>query len=212
MDFVNVKSVDKERKVMKKLMTAGVITSAILLTCTVVPAEAACREAGTCSNPAMNKFEASKKMARKTTATVKKRTHAARGSGMRMKIRTARSKAPTASQNRVVALISAMAPAQGVPTWFALKIAKVESGYNSHLRGRAGEYGVYQLKCATARGIGFSGNCSALLDPAVNVRYGIRHLALAMRSSGGNLKLAASKHNGGLGRKTQIAGYVAKIF
>ncbi len=111
-----------------------------------------------------------------------------------------------------MALIKAMAPSYGVPTWFALRIAKVESGYNSRLRGRAGEYGVYQLKCNTARGIGFSGSCSALLDPSVNVRYGLRHLALAMKSSGGNLRLAASKHNGGLGRKTQIAGYVAKIF
>jgi soluble lytic murein transglycosylase-like protein len=112
----------------------------------------------------------------------------------------------------VVALIKAMAPAQGVPTWFALRIARVESNYNPSLRGRAGEYGVFQLKCATAKGIGFSGNCSALLNPRVNIQYGLRHLALAMKSSRGNLRLAASKHNGGLGRKTEIRGYIAKVF
>ena len=116
------------------------------------------------------------------------------------------------AKGRVVGLITSMAPGQGVPTWFALRIAKVESGYNPHLRGRAGEYGVFQLKCATAKGIGYRGNCSGLLDPRTNVRYGLRHLALAMKSSRGNLRLAASKHNGGLGRKTMVAGYVAKIF
>ena len=114
--------------------------------------------------------------------------------------------------SHVVQLIKSMAPSHGVPTWFALRIAHVESGYNPRLRGRAGEYGVFQMKCATAKGIGFRGNCSALLDPAVNVRWGLRHLSLAMKSSRGNLRLAASKHNGGLGRKTEVRGYVAKVF
>ena len=118
----------------------------------------------------------------------------------------------SSGERDVTAMIKAMAPQHGVPTWFALKIAKVESNYNPSLRGAAGEYGVFQLKCATAKGIGFSGNCSALLDPSVNVRYGLKHLALAMKSSRGNLRLAASKHNGGLGRKTEVRGYVAKIF
>jgi soluble lytic murein transglycosylase-like protein len=105
-----------------------------------------------------------------------------------------------------------MAPSYGVPTWFALRIAKVESGYNPHARGRAGEYGVFQLKCATARGIGFRGNCRSLLDAATNVRYGLKHLSLAVRSSRGNLKLAASKHNGGLGRKRLVRSYVRLVF
>jgi soluble lytic murein transglycosylase-like protein len=65
----------------------------------------------------------------------------------------------------VVAIIREMAPYYGVPTWFALRIAHVESGYNPNARGRAGEIGVYQLKCQTARGMGFSGNCSVLTDP-----------------------------------------------
>ena len=67
--------------------------------------------------------------------------------------------AGNASQGRVISLIKAMAPAQGVPTWFALRIAHVESNYNPHMRGSAGEYGVFQMKCATAKDIGFRGNC-----------------------------------------------------
>lgn len=118
----------------------------------------------------------------------------------------------SASTDRVVGLIKNMAPQYGVPTWFALRIAKVESGYNPNTRGAAGEYGVYQMKCATAKGIGFSGNCSELLNASTNIRVGLKHLSMAMKLSGGNLKLAASKHNGGLGRKKLVQRYVAMVF
>jgi soluble lytic murein transglycosylase-like protein len=117
-----------------------------------------------------------------------------------------------ATNDRVVGLIKDLAPQYGVPTWFALRIAKVESGYNPNTRGAAGEYGVYQMKCATAKGIGFSGNCAELLNASTNVRVGLKHLSMAMKLSGGNLKLAASKHNGGLGRKKLVHRYVAMVF
>jgi soluble lytic murein transglycosylase-like protein len=117
-----------------------------------------------------------------------------------------------ATRNNVVALIKRSAPRYGVPTWFALRIAKVESGFNPNIRGSAGEYGVFQLKCATARGIGFRGNCGALLNASTNVQYGLKHLSMAVRLSRGNLKMAASKHNGGLGRKRIVRRYVAMVF
>lgn len=112
----------------------------------------------------------------------------------------------------VTQIIRDMAPAYGVPTWFALRIANVESGYNPYARGRAGEIGIYQLKCQTARGMGFEGDCSGLTDARTNVRWGLKHLSLAIASSGGNLRLAASKHNGGLGRKSLVHSYIAKVF
>jgi soluble lytic murein transglycosylase-like protein len=117
-----------------------------------------------------------------------------------------------ATRNNVIALIKRSAPRYGVPTWFALRIAKVESGYNPKIRGSAGEYGVFQLKCATARGIGFRGNCGALLNASTNVQYGLKHLSMAVKMSRGNLKMAASKHNGGLGRKRIVPRYVAMVF
>jgi soluble lytic murein transglycosylase-like protein len=118
----------------------------------------------------------------------------------------------SAKQENVVTLIKKMAPRYGVPTWFALRIAKIESGYNANSRGAAGEYGVYQLKCATAKGIGFRGNCANLLKASTNVEYGLKHLQMAVKLSHGNLKLAASKHNGGLGRKKLVPRYVAMVF
>lgn len=117
-----------------------------------------------------------------------------------------------ATKNSVVSMIKSQAPAHGVPTWFALKIAKVESGYNPGVTGAAGEIGVFQMKCQTAKGIGYSGSCQALYNPATNVQWGLRYLSMAVKSSHGNLALAASKHNGGLGRKRLVPRYVAMVF
>ncbi|MDE2384324.1 MAG: transglycosylase SLT domain-containing protein [Alphaproteobacteria bacterium] len=117
-----------------------------------------------------------------------------------------------ATRNSVVAMIKAQAPHYGVPTWFALKIAKVESGYNPMVTGGEGEIGVFQMKCQTARGIGYSGACSGLYNPATNVRYGLKYLSMAVHSSHGNLRLAASKHNGGLGTNHIVRSYVAMVF
>ncbi len=116
------------------------------------------------------------------------------------------------TKSNVMAMIKANAPHYGVPTWFAMKIAKVESGYNPLVTGGAGEIGVFQLKCQTARGIGYSGSCSGLYNPATNVEYGLKYLSMAVKSSHGNLRLAASKHNGGLGRKRLVPSYVAMVF
>ena len=116
------------------------------------------------------------------------------------------------NQADIVSTIRDLAPAYDVPTWFALKIARIESNYNPKARGSQGEYGVFQMKCATARLIGFDGSCGQLLDANTNIRIGLKHLKLAIKSSRGNLRLAASKHNGGLGRKKLVKEYVALIF
>lgn len=144
-------------------------------------------------------FPVKKKASYLQDLTPKSTSHASRSGGAK-------------SGAQVVAMIKTMAPQYGVPTWFALRIAKIESGYNPTLRGAAGEYGVFQMKCPTARGLGFEGDCSGLADARTNVRWGLEHLSAALKSSGGNLHLAASKHNGGLGRKTIIRKYVNLVF
>ncbi len=131
------------------------------------------------------------------------------------KIHFSRSQVPSvsdATRKNVQAMIIAEAPRYGVPAWFALKIAKVESGYNPMVTGGVGEIGVFQLKCQTARGIGYSGSCSGLYNAATNIKFGLKHLSLAVKSSHGNMRLAASKHNGGLGRKSIVPAYVAMVF
>ena len=118
----------------------------------------------------------------------------------------------TSGTANVADIIRELAPSYGVPTWFALRIAMVESGYDPYALGLAGEIGVYQLKCETARLMGFMGECFRLTDARTNVRWGLKHLSLAIRSSRGDLQLAASKHNGGLGCKSLVDSYVAKVW
>jgi hypothetical protein len=117
-----------------------------------------------------------------------------------------------ADEVRIADIIREMAPSYGVPTWFALRIAEVESDYDPYARGRAGEIGVYQLKCQTARVLGFEGDCSDLTDVRTNVHWGLKHLSRAIVLSGGNLRLAASKHNAGLSHKSLVRSYIAKVF
>ena len=226
---------------MKNILITGVLTASVLYAASAIPAQATCRGTRYCdashqlhhatahSTKAHSTRLASASSRRATAkpASVSSRKRPAAASSASLKQRRPASSlkktssstaalaipmAGSASQANVISLIKAMAPAHGVPTWFALRIAHVESNYKPHIRGAAGEYGVYQLKCATAKGIGFSGNCSALLDARTNVQWGLRHLALAIGKSNGNLKPAASKHNGGLGRKRLVPTYVAKVF
>jgi soluble lytic murein transglycosylase-like protein len=117
-----------------------------------------------------------------------------------------------ADEVRIADIIREMAPSYGVPTWFALRIAEVESNYDPYARGRAGEIGIYQLKCKTARVLGFEGDCSDLTDARTNVHWGLKHLARAIALSNGNLRLAASKHNAGLSHKSLVRSYIAKVF
>ena len=215
---------------MKKRLIAGLLAAVVLSAASTIPAQAACKGAGHCLKSSAVKTGSKKHASTRTkkgaikvsSRSTRKRVHVSYGSSKPARslarkrratdVALAIPPAPTGRGGDVVALIQSMAPAQGVPTWFALRIAHVESNYNPSLRGAAGEYGVYQLKCATAKGIGFSGNCAELLDARTNVRWGLRHLAMAIGKSGGNLRLAASKHNGGLGRRSLVPTYVAKVF
>lgn len=219
---------------------AGALATALFATALAAPAEASCRDTNTCSisqskaklksgttggktaiapyrtakakskPAARTKVKPKAQLARKAAAPAKspKRKTRAAAVAAQSELRIV----PAGGGGEVQGLIKAMAPAYGVPAWFALRIAHVESNYNPYARGAAGELGVFQLKCATAKGIGYRGNCSGLLDARTNVQYGLKHLSLALKSSGGNLKLAASKHNGGLGRRKLVPGYVAKVF
>jgi soluble lytic murein transglycosylase-like protein len=114
--------------------------------------------------------------------------------------------------HEVITTIEAMAPEYEVPTWFALRIAMVESNYNPAVRGRDGEYGVFQIKCDTARMLGFTRDCGELSDARTNIEWGLIHLSHALKLANGDLELAASKHNAGLGRQRLVQHYVSLVF
>lgn len=72
-------------------------------------------------------------------------------------------------------LIDAAARRHDVPADLVHRVVKAESTYNPAARN--GPYmGLMQIHPATARGMGFRGEASDLLDPATNLEYGVRYL------------------------------------
>jgi len=60
-----------------------------------------------------------------------------------------------------------------------------ESRYNPRARNGS-NLGLMQIKYATARGVGYGGSASGLLDAETNLTYAVRYLAGAYRAAGGN--------------------------
>lgn len=108
------------------------------------------------------------------------------------------------------ALVSAAAAAEGVPAAIAHAVIVTESGYRPGLRGAAGEWGLGQIKCATARGLGFAGSCSALAVPTTNLRWAMRYLRLAL-DRGGPGCAGVTLYNTGLGRRPHCSGYGRRV-
>ena len=61
-----------------------------------------------------------------------------------------------------------------------MAVIKHESNFNPRATGKAGEIGLMQVKCRTARGEGFKGACSSLYNVDNNLRYGMRYLKKAL--------------------------------
>ncbi len=80
----------------------------------------------------------------------------------------------------ILAKIEVHAAGAGVPVDTALAVVLQESSFRANVTGAAGEIGLMQLKCQTARGIGYKGHCAALYDPDTNLHYGLRYLRKAL--------------------------------
>jgi soluble lytic murein transglycosylase-like protein len=78
-------------------------------------------------------------------------------------------------------MVSEAADANGIPRNIAHAIVRVESNYNCHLTGRAGERGIMQVKPATAHSVGVTGN---LFDCRTGLEAGMRYLRLAIARGG----------------------------
>jgi soluble lytic murein transglycosylase-like protein len=93
--------------------------------------------------------------------------------------------AGTGPQGAYDGLIAHYATAYDVPEALVRRVIVRESGYNAGARNGP-YYGLMQISHATARGMGFSGEPSALLDAETNLRYAVRYLAGAYVTAGGN--------------------------
>lgn len=94
-------------------------------------------------------------------------------------------------------LIARHASEAGVPVALAQAVVRIESNFNPRATGSAGEVGLMQIKPRTARGIGYTGSTSALYDPDINLRWGMKYLAGAYKLAGGDLCGTVMRYQGG---------------
>jgi soluble lytic murein transglycosylase-like protein len=102
-----------------------------------------------------------------------------------------------ADQASLQVLIAQHAAQNNVPEALVHRIVRRESNYNPGAVGRGGAMGLMQIKYATARGLGYAGAPSGLLDANTNLTYAVRYLASAYRVAEGNLDRAVSYYANG---------------
>jgi len=84
------------------------------------------------------------------------------------------------------ALVAAHAQSNHVPEALVHRVILRESRYQPRLVGRGGTIGLMQIKLATARALGYSGDAEGLRDPDTNLTYGVKYLAGAYRAANGD--------------------------
>ncbi|MCJ2011182.1 lytic transglycosylase domain-containing protein [Methylobacterium sp. J-076] len=122
-----------------------------------------------------------------------------------------------AGRDNIDALIEQQAKANGVPASFVHAVVKRESNYNPRAKGGSA-LGLMQIKHATARSLGYTGDPAGLYDPETNLRYGVAYLAGAYRTAQGNVHQAYQYYNRGYyyaakrqGVPTVVASTVAPV-
>jgi soluble lytic murein transglycosylase-like protein len=105
---------------------------------------------------------------------------------------------PAAASDRATinALVAQHAKVHGVPEALVHRIIQRESSYNPRASSR-GNLGLMQIRYDTARGMGYTGPASGLLDANTNLTYAVPYLANAYRVAGGSPNRAVSLYTGG---------------
>jgi soluble lytic murein transglycosylase-like protein len=96
------------------------------------------------------------------------------------------SQAAHAGRAEYEAMIATHARANAVPEVLVHRVIVRESRYQPALVGRGGTIGLMQIKLATARGLGYTGDAEGLRDPNTNLTYGVKYLAGAYRAANGD--------------------------
>jgi hypothetical protein len=106
-------------------------------------------------------------------------------------------KAQAQDRARYEKMIAKHAHANLVPEALVHRLIVRESKYRPDLIGSGGTIGLMQIKLATAKGVGYSGDADGLRDPETNLTYGVKYLAGAYRAAGGDYDKAIRYFAGG---------------
>lgn len=96
----------------------------------------------------------------------------------------------------VTAAIAEYSALYGVPESLVHRVVKRESKYNPKAYHR-GNWGLMQIKYATARTMGYRGPAKGLLDADTNLKFGVKYLAGAYLVADGNEKKAMRYYTSG---------------
>jgi soluble lytic murein transglycosylase-like protein len=96
----------------------------------------------------------------------------------------------------LAALIAKHAAADNVPEELVRRVIKRESGGNPRAV-HEDNYGLMQIKLATARGLGYRGDARGLLDADTNMTYAVKYLAGAYRVADGDMDRAVQYYAAG---------------
>ena len=94
-------------------------------------------------------------------------------------------------------MVAAHARANGVPETLVHRVIMRESRYQPQLIGHGGTIGLMQIKLATARGLGYTGDAAGLRDPDTNLTYAVKYLAGAYHAANGDHARAIHYYAGG---------------
>lgn len=75
-------------------------------------------------------------------------------------------------------------------------VITIESGYKPRVRN-GNAVGLMQILPSTARGLGYRGSAAGLYDPEMNIKYGVKYLALAFQLSDGDLCQTLMRYQSG---------------
>lgn len=108
-----------------------------------------------------------------------------------------RKKSPNVSVTRWDKYINAAALQTQIASPIIAAVIEVESSGNPDSTGTVGEFGLMQIKCETAKDMGYAWDCQRLYMPELNILYGAKYLAWQSKRYGGNLRLILSAYNAG---------------
>ena len=90
------------------------------------------------------------------------------------------------SRAQYESMVATHASANNVPEALVHRVIVRESKYHPNLIGRGGTIGLMQIKLATARGLGYTGDAAGLRNPDTNLAWGTKYLAGAYRAANGD--------------------------
>lgn len=108
------------------------------------------------------------------------------------------------------AMVDHHARNHGVPFALAHQLVMKESRYNPAARNRS-FWGLMQLRFETARSVGYRGPAGGLLDPDVNLRYGMAYLGNAYRVAGGDARRAMALYSKGFYYEAKRKGMLGQM-